>query len=292
MSPRLRRLFARVCLMLAAALLAGCVEAEEDWTFDDKGGGVYALTLRWNADLWRRATDVLGPTVMARLEGRAFPLRAEQWRDGLAGLPGVEILELAERDTDTGLREIALRARFEHMSDLLRWEVLARRSVRVEIEPQAGEGEDADEAPPRCRFSMQPVARVPVLDRIAALLDAEERPPPPAEGPAATRDPPPLERLGLDRGAAEMVWRMAKQPLQSVRLRLRFHLPGVVVRRNGKPARDASKDVEIGYDFPKLRKRDSDRAVRFTWQMRAFDRAPLVEHVGDADPRRPGAGGR
>lgn len=278
-----RRLPVLLPILLGAVALAGCVDAEEDWTFDDKGGGTYALTLRWNADLWRRASDVLGPGVMTRLQGRPFPLRAAQWRDGLAALKGVEILELAERDTDTGLREVALRVRFTHLRDLLRWEVLRRRTVRVEIVPQ---GEDADESPPHCRVYMEPIAQVPVLDRLAALLDAVETPPPRAEGPAAARDPPPLERLGLDRGAADMVWRMVKKPLQQVRLRLRFRAPGRILTHRGRPVRDGSKPLEVEYDFAALRKPETDRTVPFTWQMRAFDQAPVVDQQGDRDPRR------
>ncbi len=50
----------------------------EEWTFDEKGGGTYALTVRWNADLWRRVEEVLGARVMERLVGRPFPLRKEQ----------------------------------------------------------------------------------------------------------------------------------------------------------------------------------------------------------------------
>jgi hypothetical protein len=164
--------------------------------------------------------------------------------------------------------------------------------VRVTLEPRDGkDGATDDERPPRCRFVMEPIAHVPVLDRLGALLDAVERPPPPAEGAAAARDPPPLERLGLERGAAEMVWRMVKQPLQAVRLKLRFRVPGVVVERGGRRTQDAAKSAAWSFDFPALRKRDTDRTVRFAWQMRAFDEAPLVEQTGDRDPRaRPDRG--
>ena len=39
------------CLLcLLAPVLAGCVEIDEHWTFDAKGGGMYALKVAWDGD--------------------------------------------------------------------------------------------------------------------------------------------------------------------------------------------------------------------------------------------------
>ena len=138
---------------------------------------------------------------MERLVGRPFPLRKEQIADGLKGLPGVKVASLTEGDTDTGLRELATVVQFERLDALLRWELLARRTFRLEPYLKPGEKESR-EKPAICKFYMEPVAQVPVLDRVGALLNAAESPPPKAEGPPAARDPGPLGRLGLERESA------------------------------------------------------------------------------------------
>jgi hypothetical protein len=268
-----------VAVLAAALALGGCVEVEEDLVLAGDGSGTYALTVRWDADLWRRVTDVLGPAVMGRIEGRAFPLRPEQLRDGLAGLDGVTIQELEERPGTGGRRELVVRLAFRDVPALLRWELMARRTLRIE---RAEEGAGTE---PAWRLTYHPIAQVPLLDRLGALLDAVERPPPAAEGETADRDPPPLERLGLDRDAAELVWRMVKGPLEAASLRFRVAVPSDLVTVRGRAVPAGTREAVATYDLTALRRPGTDRTLRFTWRARAFDRFPVVDHEGDRDPR-------
>lgn len=277
--PRPRRLLLILALMPMLLGLAGCTEAEETWTFDRKGGGEYALVVRWNADLWRRVRGVLGSKVMARLAGDGFPLRAELWRDGLRDLEGVEILELEARDTDTGMRELRLRARFQKVEQILRWDVLAGRTVR--IEPPSKE----DGGPARTTFYMEPIPRVPVLDQVAALVEAAENPPPAPEGAAAARDPLPLERFGIEPSAGAMVWRMVKLPLGEVRLRTRVIAPAPLASVRGRPVLDETTQADFQWTFADLRRSDADRTVRLRWDPREFDEGQALDHRGQRDPR-------
>ena len=272
-----RALLALLCCL--ALGFAGCTEAEEDWTLDRKGGGEYALTVRWNADLWRRVRGVLGAKVMERLAGPGFPLRVELWRDGLKNLEGVKILALEERDTDTEMRELHLRARFEKLEQILRWDVLAARRVRLETAAKGAAG------PPRATLYMEPIARVPILDRVAALVEAVERPPPAAEGGAADRDPPPLARIGIERAAAEMVWRMVKLPLGQAALQTRVQVPGDVVSIRGQAPAEDTRAATFRWTFADLRRVDADRTVRLRWRTLAFDDSPPLDHAGQRDPR-------
>ena len=276
-------------LLLASALfallgLSGCVEAEEEWAFDEKGGGTYALTVRWNADLWRRVGDVLGARVMKRLVGDPFPLRRSAWADGLRGLEGVEVLSLEQGDTENGMRQIAAKLKFKRVADLLGWEVLARRTIRMGPAPAPGE-KPSREKPAICKLYMEPIARVPVVDRVGALLNAVEKPPAKAEGPAAAQDPGPLERFGLERETADLVWRMVKLPLARVKLTVRLKVLGEIVEENEQPALVRGRTFERSWDFAALRNPKSDRRVRFAWRPRAFDIAPTVKHTGDRAPR-------
>lgn len=265
-------------LLVLLTTLCGCVEAEEEWTFDAKGGGTYELVLRWNADLWRRVEEVLGAKVMRRFAGHGFPLRPHQMRDGLAGLEGVEITRLEQRDTDSGLRELVLGLRFKRLADLLRWEVIAGRTLDVGQEARRP-GEKADD-PAHVGFAMEPIARVPVLDTLAALLEAEAKPPPQAPQGLAERDPGPLERLGLAREASQLVYRMVKLPLEQVRLRVRVNTPGPIVGVGGEARRDGSTRADFSWDFAALRSPRTDRRVRLRWRMRTRDSAPEAKNTG------------
>ncbi len=270
------------CLLLCALVLPGCVEAEESWELDRKGGGTYALVVRWNADLWRRVGDILGAKVMARIAGPGFPLRPELWRDGLKDLPGVTIGDVGERDTDTGLRELHVALTFKRMEDLLGWEVLAGRRVTIEAEqPEKG----ASTKPLRATLTMEPIARVPVLDRIAALVEAAEKPPAKAEGAAAERDPPPLARMGLERTAAEMIWKLVRLPLGEVKLQSRVRVPGELVSKQGTPVDKETREATYTWSFADLRRVDADRTIRLRWRILSFDESPALDHPGQRDPR-------
>src|SRR5262245_52064484 len=118
---------ARIATLLAGVLalaLGGCVESDESWKFARDGSGSYEVTLRWNADLLARVKDAVGPKVFGAFEGRAFPLRLEEWREGLKPLPHVEIKRLEERDVEGGWHEITALVEFGSLQDLLGWEVL------------------------------------------------------------------------------------------------------------------------------------------------------------------------
>ncbi len=272
-----RRVALLLALLLAVPLLGGCTEAEETWTLDRKGGGTYELVLRWNADLWRRVRGILGAKVMHRVARPGFPLRTELWRDGLKGLEGVKILELEARDGESGLQELRLKASFQQLSQMLRWEPLAGRTVRVTVPTAAERGKTSA---PKAGLYMEPLGRVPVLDRVAALVEAVEKPPPAAEGAAALRDPPPLERMGIDRGAADMVWRMLKPQLAKIRLTSRFHLPGDLVSRRGTTVDERTREAAFTWTFADLRNPKADRTARVRWRMLVSDETRALERRG------------
>ncbi len=274
-------------MVVLLATLTGCVEAEETWTLDAKGGGTYELVLRWNADLWRRVEEVVGAQAMRRFAGHGFPLRPAQIRDGLKGLEGVEITRLEEGQTDTGLRELALTVRFRRLADLLRWEVIAGRTLEVGREDlRPGEPEST---PRHVRFHMEPIARVPVLDRLAALLEAEARPPPEPPRGLAERDPGPLERLGIDRAAATLVHRMLKPPLTRVRLQVNVITPSPLVSVGGERRRGSDTRAAFRWDFAALRDAKTDRRVRLRWRMRERDVAPEARNAGRTARRAGGS---
>ena len=257
--------------VLACLLLAGCVEAEEVWTLDGEGGGTYALSVQWDADLWRRVGEVLGPTVMRRFADPGFPLRAAQWRDGLRGLAGVEIVSLEETAGEGGARRIATTLKFRRVEDVLRWELLAGRRVRIQPPDPAGGDR------PVATWAMEPLARVPILDAVAAVAEAEARPPPPAGAGPAELDPPPLARLGLDRTAAGLVAAMLRPALERAVLRVRLELPGRVVGLRGQPAGDVGPTAAFSWSFADLRLAATDRTVRCRWEVRDIDRVPAVD---------------
>ena len=260
------------CVLL---LLAGCADVREVWKIDSSGSGTYVLTIRWSADLWNRVRDVVGAGVMRGFEGRAFPLHAETWREGLAGLEGVKIKSLEERDADGGMREIALVVDFRRIDDLLKWEILSRRSIHVRS------GLDG-----LATWEMTPLARLPVLDPLAAAADAREKPPEKALGSDAPRDPPPLERLGIEPEPMDLVSKMLAPALGKIRLTFRFEVPGRARRIGNRPVDGEETWAEQEFDFASLRW-DADRTVKFAWNPLSLDTLPLVEHEGDRDPRAP-----
>jgi hypothetical protein len=269
-----RRPAGRLLTALGAVLalaLGGCVEADEDWKFTRDGSGSYALTLKWNADLLARVKDAVGPQVLARFEGRAFPLRLEEWREGLKSLPHVEIKRLEERDLPGGWRELSVHVAFGTLQDLLGWEVLSRRTVR--IDPPTGERV--------VKVHMTPLTHLPVLDPLFAAETARRSPPPPAEGEGAPRDPPPVERLGVDAATQVLVERMLAPLLSNVRFTFRLEFAGRVRSASAPATKAAGSTAEYTWGRAELAPGRS-RSIDVTYVPGEFDTVPLSAHVGDA----------
>lgn len=269
------RRLAALATVLAAALLVGCVEVEEAWKLTREGSGTYDLTLRWNADALATVRSIVGPKVIAAFEGRAFPLRLEEWRDGLKALPGVDIRKLEEQHLPGGWRELRAVLAFGRMEDLLGWEVLARRTVRI----------DPPDKDRQVRLHMEPLQRLPVLDPLLAAEQALRAPPPAAEMPApsregAPRDPPPLARVGLDETQVTQARRSLEPRLADVRFTFRFELAGRV-RSAAAPATKASgSSVEYVWRWSDLAP-GRTRNIDVVYVPGEFDTVPLVDHQGD-----------
>jgi hypothetical protein len=259
-----------------AALLCGCVEAEEAWTLDGRGAGTYALTVRWDASLVARVGAIVGGEALRRLEGRGFPLREEAVRESLEGLDGVAVEEVAVTDLDGGRRELRARVRFRRIADLLAWEVFARRAVRVQ--------RSAEEA----TWAMDPLAHVPVLGPLVEF--ARTRGLGAAAGEGAEDEASPLARLGVREEDAELLGTMLRPHLQAVRFRFRVRTPGPVTSAFGRTPEEETSEAAGEVSFADL-VAGRDRRVRVAWRPRSLDAVPLVEHPGDPpatadDPRR------
>jgi hypothetical protein len=275
-APGACRRLAALATVLAACLLGGCVEVDEAWKLTREGSGTYDLTLRWNADLMARVRDTVGPKVAAAFEGRAFPLRLEEWREGLKALPSVDIRRLEEQDLPGGWRELHAVLAFGRMEDLLGWEVLARRTVRV----------DPPDKDRQVRLHMEPLHRLPVLDPLLAAEQVLRAPPPPAELPAAARegaprDPPPLERLGLTPETLTLARRMLEPRLAEVRFTFRFELAGRVRSAAAPATKAAGSSVEYVWRWADLAP-GRTRNIDVVYVPGEFDAVPLVDHQGDA----------
>ncbi len=267
-------------MLIAALALAGCVEATEKWEIESGGSGTYDLTVRWQADLWRRVGEVLGDRAMEGIHGAPFPMRKAQWWDGLAGLKGVEIVSLTTEAQDRGWRKLAVKLRFKRVADVFQWEVLSRRGARFVVEkPEGGEDDDAR----ICRMEMKPLVDVPVLDPLAALLNAIDNPPPleeAADGEERRKDAPPLQRLGIDRTDGELVWRMLKPELAKVKLRFELSTPGIILSKDGRRDSSESLSTSFEFDFAALRDAKTDRRLRCSWRVRPFDEPPALVNAG------------
>ncbi len=260
--------------------LVGCVEVSESWAIESGGAGTYDLSIRWQADLWRRVSEVLGERTMKRLQGAPFPMRESEWRDGLTGLKGVEIQSLGTEEQERGWRKLSVKLRFQRVADLFQWEVLSRRpaSFTVETSPD-------DEDVRVCRMEMAPLIDVPVLDPLSALLNAIDNPPPTeasASGEADRRDPPPLERFGIDQPNAELVWRMLKPELATAKLGFTLATPGIILSRDGRADRSEELSTTFAFDLAALRDAKTDRRLRCSWRVRPFDEPPVLRNAGTA----------
>jgi len=269
----------RPILVLTAALaLSGCVEVTEKWNLESGGGGTYDLTVRWQADLWRRVADVLGERAMKRIHGAPFPMRAEEWRDGLKGLKGVEIQSLGSEEQEHGWRKLSVKLHFQKVADVFQWEVLSRRTAHFTVEKPKEDDEERIG-----RLHMTPLIDVPVLDPLAALLNTIDNPPPAeaaGDGGDRRKDPPPLERLGIDRSDAELVGRMLKPELSKVKLRFELTVPGVILSRDGRRNADKLLSTSFEFDFAALRNAETDRRLRCSWHVRPFDEPSVVANEG------------
>jgi hypothetical protein len=253
-----------------ALALVGCVEVDEDWKMARDGSGTYEVTLRWNADLLARVKDTVGAQVLSAFEGRAFPLRLDDWREGLRPLPHVEVKRLDERDLPGGWHELHALVAFGSISDLLGWEVLSRRTLR--IDPPDGDR--------LVRLHMTPLTHLPVLDPLRAAAEARRAPPPPAEGESAPRDPPPLERLGIDEATQVLVHRMLEPMLANVRFTFRLELAGRVRSASAPATKASGSSVEYVWRWADLAP-GSSRSIDVTYVPGEFDAVPLSDHTGD-----------
>lgn len=261
----------RAAALLTVTLLslAGCTEVDEAWTFERDGSGTYEVRVRWNADLLARLRDVVGAQALAGFEGRAFPLRLEDWRESLAGLARVDLQTLEERTEPGGWHVLRAVLRFGRVEDVLRWELLARRSLRI----------DPPDDERRVRVAMTPFARLPWLDPLrSALLAPTERGA--DEGPASPRDPPPLARAGIDPAQAVLLERMLRPAVEQVRLNVTVTLAGRVrsastpaTRAEGSTARFTWAWSDLGAGRP--------RGFEIVYVPGEFDAVPLVDHAGD-----------
>jgi len=263
-----RRLAPSLLFLLLALPLAGCVEVEEDLGLSADGSGSYDLRIAWDAALLKRLVDLAGPEAAARLAGRPFPLRLEDWRDSLADRPGLEVRTLALDVEEGGRRVLRVFVRFRRLEDLLGWDLFARRSFAVRRETTG------------VSVEMDPLARVPFLDPLAQALRLREAPAPADPTPAPELDPPPFERLGVPRHRVDLAAALLAPLLGDVRLSFRVRPPGelLTVGAGGERTEHGARFV---LDLETLSER-SDRRMRLVYEPKPLDPVPEIEHQGDA----------
>jgi hypothetical protein len=269
-----RRLLGSLLLVLLALPAAGCVQADETWTIDEKGGGTWTLVLRWNADLWHRAEGIVGRPVLDRISGNGFPLRPSDWQDAVEGIEGLALEEAKEEEVEGGSRELTVRLRFRSLEDLLRCEVLDAR--RVVVRP--GAKEEGSDAIPPASFETALDREIPLLDALAGLATARQRV---EEGTGdeggSGADASPLAALGVSEADATLLARMLAPALAQVRVGIRVQVPGEVLRVGDSAPRGRPQEAAATFDFLHLR-RSAPRLLRFEWQPRSFDVVPSVGH--------------
>ena len=275
---------ARLVVSLLLALpLAGCVELDETWELDADGGGTYALRVRWNADLFQRLTAIVGQDVVSTCEGRAFPLDAATWREGLEGLADVTIESLEEAEAEGGWREISLRLGFTRLDDLLGWELLSRRSLDLRFfAASTGEDVAADRVGQgdRAELRMDPFARLPVLDPLARALDAKAARDPRTPEAASRQEASPFDAWRIEASRADLVATILSPQLETIRLTVTVRPSGTVTHVGSEPV-DAQDEAVVHFDFETLRRRE-DRGLLVRWRPRLLDRVFRIQHEGDA----------
>ncbi|MHC5011053.1 MAG: hypothetical protein ACYTG6_08905, partial [Planctomycetota bacterium] len=247
------------------------------------GAGTYALRVRWHADLRRRLTAIVGPEAMARCEGRAFPLDAATWREGLEACENVVIEALEEVEAEGGWREISLRIRFTRLEDLLAWELLSRRTFDLRFvsratgdEVTAERVEEGDHA----ELRMQPFTHLPVLDPLARALEALAAGDPRTPEASSRQEASPFDRWGVERARADRVQTILAPQLETVRLTVTVRPSGAVTHVGGVLV-DTPDEAVFALDFDAIRRRE-DRAIRMRWRPRLLDRVVRIRQVGDA----------
>lgn len=262
----MRRILTPLAVLLGALLLAGCVEIEERWTFEPTGAGEYALTLRYDADLLRRVTGVVGEAALREVAGRPFPLGRAALEATLARAEGVTVHALEDTLEAGGWRRVHLRLGFARVADLLRWEPLAGRAFHARSEDREGGL--------RTRLTMRPIDDLPVLDPLLALLAeaGRERPDPP---PGAPAEPGPRERLGLAPAQAEWLEDLLRRALAGVRLAVIVQAPGEILAAGARGAVDPDGAVRQVWDVDALRQGRAVRGVDLAWRRRQLD-VPIV----------------
>lgn len=249
------RLLAALLVTAAAAAASGCTEVEEAWAFERDGSGTCSLRVRWNADLLARVRGVVGDPVAARFAGRAFPLRLEEWRDGVRGLSGVDVRALDEDVEPGGWRVLRTTLHFGRVEDVLAWEVLARRTLRVE----------APDAEGRVHLRMEPFADLPVLDPLLA---------------AARAEPERLAEAGVAAPERTLLERLLAPALAGLRLCVRVQVAGRLLGAAAPAVRREGAEAEFVWGAADLAP-GRPRAVDLHYRPGEFDRVPLVDHVGE-----------
>lgn len=265
-----------LALLLAAVALAlgGCVEVDERLALEREGNGTYALALRWNADVLARVRETLGARAMAALEGRAFPLRADEWRETLRGVDGVKVVSLEESVEEGGWRALRLELAFASLDDLRRWELFGRRTLQV----------SATSDPRRGRLVMQPFAQIPLLDPLLELLAARRAGLP----EAAPGDPGPLARLGLAPESLDLVERLLTPHLARLSLASTLVPAGRVFSAGAGAAGFDAREARFAWSWSDL-VAGAARLVEVDWSPGEFDKVPVVEWTGDAPASAPAA---
>lgn len=275
MSPRrcTRLLFGGLVLALAVLALPGCVDVSETWTLARNGSGTYAARLRWNAGLLTAVRSEVGERVFDAFAGRAFPLRLEDWREGLRGLANLDVVRLEERVEVGGWRVLEAEVRFGRLEDLLRWEVLARRTLRV----------DPPDEDRRVRLTMEPFTRLPVLDPLLSALRAyDERPASDASPLASERaDETPWGALDLKPGVLAALERRLRPAVAEVRLNVEVQVAGTVRSANSPAVRAEGSVAAYRFTADDLAPGRS-RRLEIVYVPGEFDAVPLVDHEGDA----------
>lgn len=278
MSPRLlpRRSWLAFVSVFVPVLLAvastGCVQVEEDLSLEADGSGTYDLQLVWDAGLLKRLVDWVGPRAAAPFRGRDLPLTRAAWQDGLDGLEGVTVRALTLEEGEGGRRTLRVQLRFRHLSDLLGWEVFARRGLtirRVEVE----------DGPPRAELVMTPLTRIPYLDPLLAARAARRSAPVEETGAAPELDPPPFERLGIPPHRADLAETLLGPALRDVRLAFRVRPPGALGRL-GPGGKATAHGALFTWDFDAL-EAGRERGILLSWEPRPFDPIPEIDHEGD-----------